>query len=216
MVSSVASKVTMPPSRTRLMRDRSIRASSTSPLRSALGLHLQQSTRRTKARLDLTQALECVLELGQSLPQIVRLYIAKPDVQIAHVLPKTRDLGLQIRDLSLDQRLLDLLIEQHFLAQKAFAEQALQVGKTAIHDGQMLILLGNLIGHGVGLGFNTRPLALQGFDLLTIHFCQPGKGIVLGGVSEIEVHVAAAQANKHRHDKIFVVHRVVLRGAPCA
>ena len=62
MVSSVASKVTM--------------AAVTNPADAngvfglvnvaagALGLYLQQSTRRTNARLDLTQALGRVLELG--------------------------------------------------------------------------------------------------------------------------------------------------------
>ena len=45
----------------------------------------------------------------------IRLYIAKLDVQVTHVLPNMRDLGLQIRDLSLDEHLLDPLIEQHLL-----------------------------------------------------------------------------------------------------
>src|SRR5262245_34533106 len=67
----------------------------------------------------------------------------------------------------------------------------------------MLLLLGNLIAYGVDLGFDTRLLALYGLELLTIHILQPGKSILLGRVSEIEVHVAMAKADKHRHDKII-------------
>ena len=61
-----------------------------------LGPDHQQSTRRTEARLDVAQTLERVLKLDQRLPNKERLYIAKPDVKIAHVLPKMRDLGLKL------------------------------------------------------------------------------------------------------------------------
>ena len=78
------------------------------------------------------------------------------------------NLGLQIRQLRLNEGPLDLLIEKHVFAQEPFVEQSLEVCKMAIDDAKMLFLLGNLNGHGIKFRLNSRPLFLERLDLTTV------------------------------------------------
>ena len=73
----------------------------------------------------------------------------------------------------------------------------------AVHDAETFLLLGNLIGYGIGLRFNARPLRFQDFDLTSIGFCKPQKRVILGRINQIEINVANVEPDKQGHDKIF-------------
>ena len=94
VVSLAALKVTMRPSRARLIK---IAYSGFVTIAACgFGLYLAYLPRRNNARLDLAQALGGFLQLSQCLPLKGGFQITQLDVELTHGLPQMRDLGLQV------------------------------------------------------------------------------------------------------------------------
>ena len=107
IASSVASKVTRTPSRTRLIRIVYSALSASFPAARAF----TSSNRRAGPMLVSISRRRWAVSWSsvRVCRPYKRLHVAKLDVQIAHVLPKMGNLGLQIGDLALDQRFLEFV-----------------------------------------------------------------------------------------------------------